>query len=166
MKSFKKELENSQHCIVSQYNGAELKSLLENPENIRILYIYDSEYLTYFSKDTEKWSAHYNYFVCWKGLEIAAIAKTKPVLNNLDKKILELVYMEVVTKHQNEGIATLLTKDVFKYCNKFNYIFKTCPYTKIGEIKLKPLFNSLAEKMALTFIDYDLGDWVEKNYAS
>ena len=164
MKTFKAALENSPFYIITQYNGIEFKNLLENPDNVRILYIYDSDYLSYFSKDVEKWNSNYNYFVCWKGLEIAAIAKTKTNLDDLDDKVFELIYMEVVTKYQNEGIATLLTKEIFKHCNRFNYVFKTCSYTKIGEIKLKPLFNRLAEKMGLVFIDNENGDWIKKSF--
>lgn len=162
MKSFIDALEQSQTYIVSQYNGAEFKALLENKDNVRLLYIYDSNYLQYFSADVEKWNKHYNYFVCWRGLQIAAIAKTSPNLDYLDSKVLELLYMEVVTKYQNEGIASLLTKEIFKHCKKFDYVFKTCPYTKIGEIKLKPLFNALAAKYELNFIDYENTDQILK----
>lgn len=163
MKTFKAALESSPLHIITQYNGIEFKTMLENPDNVRILYIYDSDYLSYFSKDVEKWSSNYNYFVCWKGFEIAAIAKTKTNLDDYEDKVLELMYMEVVTKHQSEGIATLLAKEIFKHCNRFNYVFKTCPYTKMGEIKLKPLFNKLTKSMGLEFIDYESGDWIKKN---
>lgn len=157
MKSFKSALENNQNYIVTQYAANELKFILER-EKIHL------DNIPSFSNDSNKWEQKNNYFVVWKGFQIVGLAKTQIDLSDLENKILELCYIEVAPENQNQGVASILTKTIFNFCKQYKYSFKTCIYSTIGEMKLKPLFNSLAEKKEVNFIDYENCKFVEKNF--
>lgn len=164
MKNFINQLSTFSLQNVMMYSGDELYALLNNPDNRRLLYVYESSNLYEFANDFEKWSQTFQYFVCWCGLDIVGIAKCKINTNYEEGKVLELLYLEVIPKHQNKGFASQITKKMFDYCKRSNYIFKTAIYSKIGQKKLKPLFNKLSNQMQVPFIDLDITDEIQVNF--
>lgn len=64
-----------------------------------------------------------------------------------------LSYLSIDKDYQNKGYASKLTDYIFKWFNKNNLNFETSSYTEEGMIKLKPLFNKLAQKYKVKFID-------------
>lgn len=65
----------------------------------------------------------------------------------------KLSYLCVDALYEGKGYASMLAENIFKWFSKNNYTFETTKYTEIGFIKLKPLFNKLAQKYNVNFID-------------
>jgi GNAT superfamily N-acetyltransferase len=72
---------------------------------------------------------------------------------NKSKNIWWLTYLCIDPIYEGKGYATQLADYIFKYFKQNNYTFETSSYTEQGFIKLKPLFNRLALKYNVTFID-------------
>lgn len=162
MKTFKDSLQELKTESVIIYSGDELYSLLHNPDNCRLLDIYTES--DYFGNDFSKWNQSFLYFVCWRGLDITGVAKCKINSDYEEGKVLELLYIEVIPKHQNKGFASQIGKKMFDYCKRSNYIFKSAPYTKKGWKKIKPMFKKLSNEMQIPFIDLDIKDEVKMNF--
>lgn len=75
--------------------------------------------------------------------------------DNADKNIWWLRYLCIDPLYENKGYATQLVDYIFKWFKQNNYTFETSSYTEAGFVKLKPLFNRLALKYDVPFIDKD-----------
>lgn len=64
-----------------------------------------------------------------------------------------LSYLCVDPIYEGKGYATQLTDNIFQWFKDNNMTFETSRYTEDGYIKLKPLFNRLASKYNVSFID-------------
>lgn len=64
-----------------------------------------------------------------------------------------LSYLCVDPLYEHKGYATILAEYIFKWYKQHGLQFETSSYTEIGYIKLKPLFNRLALKYNVNFID-------------
>lgn len=64
-----------------------------------------------------------------------------------------IAFLSVDPKHQGKGYASIVADAAFKYCKEQGLVLETSSYSKDGLIKLKPLFNRLAEKYELEFVD-------------
>jgi len=64
-----------------------------------------------------------------------------------------LSYMSIDLDFSNKGYATLLTKFMLKWFKENNITFETSSYSEEGFLKLKPLFNKMAIKYGVDFID-------------
>lgn len=64
-----------------------------------------------------------------------------------------LSYLCIDPYYENKGYATKLSTFIFEWFRDNNYQFETSSYTEAGFVKLKPLFNRLAKKFNVPFID-------------
>ena len=64
-----------------------------------------------------------------------------------------LSYLCVDTQYEGKGYASILADNMFQWFKENNLQFETSSYTEQGFIKLKPLFNKLAIKYDVPFID-------------
>lgn len=64
-----------------------------------------------------------------------------------------LSYLCIIEKHENKGLASILSKYIFNWFKKENIQFETSSYSESGFIKLKPLFNKLSKELNVAFID-------------
>lgn len=64
-----------------------------------------------------------------------------------------LSYLSIKDKYQGEGYASKLANYIFKWYKEMGLQFETSSYSKKGLPKLKPLFNKLAKKYNVDFID-------------
>jgi GNAT superfamily N-acetyltransferase len=64
-----------------------------------------------------------------------------------------LSYLCVDPDYEGAGYASQLSEYIFKWFRERNLQFETSSYTEDGFVKLKPLFNKLATKYGVPFID-------------
>lgn len=64
-----------------------------------------------------------------------------------------LSYLCVDPEFEGNGYASQLSEYIFKWFKEHNLQFESSSYTEDGFIKLKPLFNKLANKYSVPFID-------------
>ena len=64
-----------------------------------------------------------------------------------------LTYLCVDQIYEGKGYASILAEHIFKWYKQNNLQFESSSYTEQGYIKLKPLFNKLALKYDVKFID-------------
>lgn len=64
-----------------------------------------------------------------------------------------LSYLCVDPNFEGNGYASILADKMFEWFKENNLQFETSRYTEIGFVKLKPLFNKLAQKYNVPFID-------------
>ena len=64
-----------------------------------------------------------------------------------------LSYLCVDPDYEGNGYASQLAEHIFKWFRERNLQFETSSYTEEGFVKLKPLFNKLATKYDVPFID-------------
>lgn len=93
------------------------------------------------------------FFICKSGNEIVGVAhiRKSPYVD----KQWWLSYLSIKEKSRNIGYASALSECIFKYFKDNNLIFETSSYSDDGFIKLKPLFNRLAIKYGVVFVDKD-----------
>ncbi len=63
-------------------------------------------------------------------------------------------FLSVDPKHQGKGYASILAEEIFKFAKEKNISLESSSYTDEGQQKLKTLFNKLAEKLSVDFIDH------------
>lgn len=73
--------------------------------------------------------------------------------DNKEQNIWWLTYLCIDPEYSSKGYASKLADYIFKYFKDHNYTFETSSYTEEGFVKLKPLFNKLALKYGVPFID-------------
>ena len=64
-----------------------------------------------------------------------------------------LSYLCVDPLYEGKGYASILAENMFQWFKEKNLQFESSSYTEQGFIKLKPLFNKLALKYSVPFID-------------
>ena len=64
-----------------------------------------------------------------------------------------LSYLSILNGFENMGYASKLSEFIFKWFSENNIQFETSSYSETGFLKLKPLFNKLAKKYDVKFID-------------
>jgi len=69
------------------------------------------------------------------------------------KNTYSLSYLCVDPLYEGKGYASILADNMFQWFKENNVQFETSSYTEQGFIKLKPLFNKLALKYNVPFID-------------
>jgi GNAT superfamily N-acetyltransferase len=62
-------------------------------------------------------------------------------------------FLSIDPKYQNKGYASKLAEEIFRFAKQEEYSLETSSYTEIGYEKIKGLFNKLAEKYYVNFID-------------
>lgn len=69
------------------------------------------------------------------------------------EKTFWIQFLSIDPKYQNKGYASKLAEEIFRFAKQEGYSLETSSYTEIGYEKLKTLFNKLAEKYSVNFID-------------
>lgn len=64
-----------------------------------------------------------------------------------------LSYLSILPEYENMGYASKLSEYIFKWFSDNDFQFETSSYSEKGFVKLKPLFNRLAKKYDVKFID-------------
>lgn len=108
--------------------------------------------LMYFDNTTNFYeSENVNFFIVKIDNNIAGIAhiRKSPYIDNT----YWLSYLSVNHEYQNRGVASKLSDFVFRWFKDNNIQFESSSYTEEGFLKLKPLFNKLAVKYDVDFID-------------
>jgi len=85
--------------------------------------------------------------------EIVALGELEKNPYNL--KAYWIKFLSVDPKYQGKGYASILAEEIFKFAKEKNIILESSSYTEEGEQKLKALFNKLAEKFSVEFVDSD-----------
>jgi GNAT superfamily N-acetyltransferase len=62
-------------------------------------------------------------------------------------------FLSVDPKYQNKGYASRLAEEIFRFAKQEDYSLETSSYTEVGYEKLKDLFNKMAQKYSVNFID-------------
>ncbi|MEI7765645.1 MAG: GNAT family N-acetyltransferase [bacterium] len=62
-------------------------------------------------------------------------------------------FLSIDPEYQEKGYASKLAEEIFRFAKQEGYSLETSSYTEIGFEKLKGLFNKLAEKYSINFID-------------
>lgn len=91
------------------------------------------------------------FFVLYNGENMVGLAhiRKSPYIDNT----YWLSYLSILPKHENKGYASMLSNYIFKWYSDNGIQFETSSYSEQGLIKLKPLFNRLANKYNVSFID-------------
>lgn len=176
MKSFK-EIINEIDADTNKVSGFKV---LNNKEITLFLYnenslsknnniYFNKNRFHYFANDDDLngWNAMpFMWFTWWLDGKIVGIAKIGQYPNDGEHGA-SLNYIDVDSKYQHQGIATKLMTEVFKYFKEKNWTFRTSFYSEKGLKYVKPLFNKLAEKYAVDFIDRDeRHDEILKKYSN
>lgn len=153
------------------------KLILENNENIRCTIMTSDEFYKYIYRNGEidirfkdkigggkkafkymqlQYDLDYKdkevYFFClFYNNEIVSLAhiRKSPHIENT----YWLSYLCTDPNFTNKGFASKLSEYMFKWFKQNNYTFESSSYTEQGYITLKPLFNKLALKYNVNFID-------------
>ena len=83
--------------------------------------------------------------------EIVALGELEKSLQNSD--VYWIKFLSVDPKHQGRGCASILAEEMFKFAKEKKISLESSSYTDEGQQKLKALFNKLAEKFLVNFID-------------
>lgn len=141
---------NNKEITQFLYGGSSL------PKNKKLYFNQDRFH--YFAGDTDKggrWGAmEYMWFTWWLKGKIVAVAKIGQYPDDGENGA-SLNYLDVDSKYHRQGIAAKLTEKIFEFFKKKKWIFRTSFYSDKGLLALKPLFNKLAEKYKVDFIDRD-----------
>lgn len=70
-----------------------------------------------------------------------------------NNKNLWIQFLSIDPKEQNNGYASRLAKEIFKFAKNNNYTLETSHYTEKGFEKLKPVFERLSEEYSVDFIN-------------
>ncbi len=68
-------------------------------------------------------------------------------------KSLWIQFLSIDPQFQGNGYASKLADEIFRFAKREGYSLETSSYTEIGYEKLKSLFNRLAQKYLVSFID-------------
>lgn len=141
--------EHNNNLITLDLNTSDLIKEIQNDRTFKY------EDFKYFSPSSDySFRDDVRFFICKVGKEIVGIAhiRKSPYVENQ----WWLSYLTIKEKSRNIGYASALSMCIFKYFQDNNLIFETSSYSDDGFIKLKPLFNRLAIKYGVEFVDKDL----------
>lgn len=74
-------------------------------------------------------------------------------LSQYNPKNLEIRFASVDPEFQNQGHASSLAEEIFRFASAGGYTLETSAYSTEGFVKLKPKFNELAKKYKVQFKD-------------
>ena len=173
MKTFKEILNeitnNIQYRIL---NNDEMKDFLYDngvPKNKDVYF--NKNIFHYFGEDGEKskWNAMpFRWYSLWVNNpsgdgEMVAVAKVGQYpTDSHDSR--SLAYIDVDSRYRQQGLARELTGQMFKNFADNKWTFRTSSYSDIGLNYIKPLFNELAKKYKIKFIDVERYMPIIKDY--
>ena len=116
------------------HNGQNLLDELANHPDVfeRIKYLIPNE------------MPHEQHIVARDGDKIIGICGTQP--SPYDNTVLWVKFVSVDPEHQNQGVATLLLKDLFQRFDGSNLTLEMSTYTKQGEERIKHIVARLKNK--------------------
>lgn len=123
-----KEERNGGHKVFKYFSYGDYNGMYVNDNNTRFFGIFEGDLMV--------------------GLALIFINQ-----ENTPKNIWWLRYLCIDPAYEGKGYASQLADYLFKYFKQHGYTFETSSYTDQGYVKLKPLFNRLAVKYNVPFID-------------
>lgn len=154
---------------MSNYVFTNFESFItENIDNVEIDIYTSDEFLNKYRNQLKNFSSDFKYYskndidffgntvyfftitILDKVIGLAHIRKNPHIDNTY-----WLSYLSIAKEYENKGYASMLSRYIFKWFSDNNLQFETSSYTDSGFIKLKPLFNKLANEYSVSFIDKD-----------
>jgi len=124
------------------------------PQDNRFLSTDKGGVFKYFDpRDLSENAENKAYSIVKNKQEIVALGELEKSLDNSD--IYWIKFLSVDPKYQGRGYASLLAEEFFKFAKEKNISLESSSYTNEGQQKLKAVFNKLAEKFGVNFIDSD-----------
>jgi RimJ/RimL family protein N-acetyltransferase len=69
------------------------------------------------------------------------------------EKVFWIKFLSIDQEYQGQGYASKLAEEIFRFAKQEHYTLEGSSYSDEGDKKLKPLFNKMAEKYLVNFID-------------
>lgn len=139
---------NAQELIDLIYKGESL------PQDTRFLSTDKGGVFKYFDpRDLFENIENKVYSIVKNNEEVVALGELEK--NSHSLKAYWIKFLSVDPKYQGKWYASILAEEIFKFAKEKNIILESSSYTEEGEQKLKALFNILAEKFSVEFIDSD-----------
>jgi GNAT superfamily N-acetyltransferase len=157
MQTFKSFLvENTQHIKI--YTPRQLLDKLYKNGDAKKQYLDLPDRLKYFSfsglvHDNMSLYAKYDTYYFIVEIENKIIGSARLQQNPYDKNMFWLTHLTIDEEYRNQGYASKLANEIFKFVKQNDYVLKGSMYSDIGYEKLKPLFNRLAKQYDIKFID-------------
>ena len=134
---------NSEELINLVYKGNNL------PQDIRFLSTEEGGVFEYFSL---MHAGRENRFpVVKEGNKIVGLSELEK--SPYTDKTFWIQFLSVDPKYQNKGYASRLAEEIFRFAKQEGYSLEASSYTEVGYEKLKDLFNKMAQKYSVNFID-------------
>lgn len=134
---------NSEELINLVYKGNNL------PQDVRFLPVEEGGVFEYFSL---MHAGRENKFpIIKEGDKIVGLSELEK--SPYADKTFWIQFLSIDPKYQGKGYASKLAEEIFRFAKENDYTLETSSYTEEGYEKLKAVFNKLAEKYSVDFID-------------
>lgn len=130
-------------------------------------HFFDETRFKFYANDSNKFNKLWTYVCLWQDGEIIGLCKLgKSYEDKQFGNALSIWFFEIDSKYQGQGYAKKLAELVFKYCATHKTRLSTSTYTEMGKERIAKLFDEMAQKYKVHFIDRDgKNQNVEKNYS-
>jgi len=144
---------NPQELVDIIYKGERL------PQDQRFLSVDDGGVFKYFApRDLFQNVENKIYSIVKNNQEILALGELEKDPHKANNYWIK--FLSVDPKYRDRGYASRLAEEIFKFAKNKNISLQSSSYTSEGEERLKNLFNKLAKKFEVDFIDGERGVWL------
>lgn len=128
---------------------------------------FDINRFKFYANDQNKFDKLWTYICLWQDNEIIGLCKLGKSYEDKDfGNALSIWFFEIDSKFQGQGYARKLADLLFSYCATHKTRLSTSTYTEMGKERISKLFDEMARKYKVHFIDRDeKNENLEKNYS-